>query len=149
MQRLKVTSPDEVQAALRQEGARSPQSRFVHRLHCLLLVGKGQSCCEVARVFGDDPRSVERWVHEFHSHGIDGLREKPHSGRHAKLSNLQMEELALAVDSPPHELGYAAIAWTNKLLRWEIERRFGVMLSVRHSQRMLISLRPSMPCAAA
>ena len=144
MQRLQVTSPDAIRAALREEGARSPQSRFVHRLHCLLLVGAGQSCCEVARLFGDDPRSVERWVHEFRSHGIDGLREKPHPGRRAKLSGLQMEQLTHAVESPPRELGYAAIAWTNKLLRWEIERRFGVVLSARHSQRMLMSLRHSM-----
>ena len=53
-------TPATVKAALWHEGEHSPQSRFVHRLHCLLLVGTGQSCYQVAKVFGDDPRSIER-----------------------------------------------------------------------------------------
>ena len=76
MHKLEITTPATVQAALRHEGEHSPQTRFVHRLHCLLLVGTGRSCYEVAEVFGDDPRSVERWVHEFQQHGVEGLREK-------------------------------------------------------------------------
>ena len=140
MHKLEVTTPAVVQTALRHEGEHSPQSRFVHRLHCLILVGKGRSCYEVADVFGDDPRSVERWVHEFQQHGIDGLREKPHPGRHAALSEAHRRDLAVALANSPRELGYAASAWSNKLLRAEILRRFGVTLSARHCQRLFRNL---------
>ena len=143
MHKLEVTAPESVQAALRQEEARSSHSRFVHRLHCLLLVGAGRSCYEVAEVFGDDPRSVERWVHEFQQHGIEGLREKPHPGRHATLADEQLRQLELALRNCPRELGYAADAWNSKSLRAEILRRFGVTLSGRHCQRLFRTLQQS------
>ena len=141
MRKLEVTAPETIQAALRQEGQRSSQSRFMHRLHCLLLVGAGRSCYEVAAVFGDDPRSVERWVRGFQQHGIDGLRDKPHPGRQATLTSAQMLQLELALKNIPREFGYAADAWNNKLLRAEIQRRYGVILSVRHCRRLFTILR--------
>ena len=134
MRILEVTTPAAVQAALRLEGKLSSQSRFMHRLHCLLLVGTGRSCYEVAEVFGDDPRSVERWVREFQQNGIDGLREKRHPGRPAILADAQMREL-----------GYAAEIWNNKFLRAEILRRFGVTLSARHCQRVFRVLQSMHP----
>jgi transposase len=138
-----------VQAVLRQETGRSPQSRFVHRLHCVAMVGTGRSCYEVAKVFADDPRSVERWVREFQRHGIEGLREKPHCGRRAALSDAQMRQLQTAVADDPRQLGYAADAWSGKLMRAEILRRFGVTLSGRHCQRLLKILRQSRQRAGA
>ena len=143
MHKLDVLTPEAIQAALRQEAEHSPQSRFARRLDCLLLVGAGRSCYEVAEVFGDDPRSVERWVREFQQHGIEALREKPHPGRHARLADAQMRQLELALKSVPRELGYAAEVWNNKLLRAEILRRFGVTLSARHCQRLFRILRQS------
>ena len=145
MHKLEITTPAAVQAALRHEGEHSPQSRFVHRLHCLLLVGSGRSCYQVAEVFGDDPRSVERWVREFQQHGIEALKEKPHTGRHATLADAQMRQLALALMSVPRELGYAVDVWNNKLLRAEILRRFDVTLSARHCQRLFRNLCQSQP----
>lgn len=145
MHRLEVTSSAAMRAALRNEGKHSPQSRFVHRLHCLLLVGTGQSCYQVAEVFGDNPRSFERWVCEFQQHGIDGLREKQHPGRQATLADAQMQQLALALKGVPRELGYAENVWNNQLLRAEILRRFGVALSARHCQRLFKVLQPLHP----
>ena len=145
MYKLEITTPAAVQMALRHEGKHSPQSRFVHRLHCLLLVGTGQSCYEVAEVFGDNPRSVERWVREFQQHGIEGLREKPRPGRHATLADAQMRQLDLALNSVPRVLGYTADMWNAPLLRTEILRRFGVTLSVRHCQRLFRVLERSHP----
>lgn len=145
MLKLEVTNPAAIQDALWSEGKHSLQSRFLHRLHCLLLVGKGRSCYEVAEVFGDSPRSIERWVHEFEQHGVEGLRDKPHTGRHATLAAVQMRQLALVLKSNPHELGYASDVWNNKLLRTEIQYRFGVTMSVRHCQRMFQLLQQSRP----
>lgn len=145
MHRLEVTNPAAIQTALRHEGNHSPQSRFLHRLHCLLLVGTGRSCHEVAEVFGDSPRSVERWVREFQQHGVEGLRDKPHTGRHATLAAGQMRQLALVIKSDPREVGYAPDAWNNKLLRAEILHRFGVTTSVRHCQRIFRLLQHSRP----
>ncbi len=143
MHKLEVTKPSAVQVALRYESEHSPQSRFLHRLHCLLLVGRGQSCYEVAEVFGDDPRSVERWVHKFQLQGVEGLRDKPHTGRNASLDDVQMRELAVVLTHVPRNLGYAADVWNSQLLRAEIFCRFGVNMSARHSLRLFRTLQPA------
>ena len=58
MTRLEVTFRESIRSTLHDENAYSPQSRFLHRLHCLLLVGSGYSCNQAAQTFGDSPRSV-------------------------------------------------------------------------------------------
>ena len=148
MHKLEVTHPDVVQAALRHEAAHSPQWRFVHRLHCLLLVGAGRSCYEVAALFGDDPRSIERWVHEFQQFGIEALREKPHGGRHGILTTTQMRELELVFQNGPREVGDGAEVWNRALLRAEILQRFGVSMSGRQCGRLFKSVARSRPQAS-
>ena len=147
MHKLEVTHPELVKGTLRHEAAHSPQWRFAHRLHCVLLVGAGLSCYEVAALFGDDPRSIERWVHQFQQFGIEGLREKPHGGRHGILTTTQLRELELVLEVCPRELGHASDEWSNKLLRAEILQRFGITLSGRHCGRLFKSVARSRPQA--
>ena len=137
MHKLEVTIPEAVRTALKQEAECTPHLRFAHRLHCLLLVAAGRSCYEVAEVFGDDPRTVERWVRGFQQRGIEALREKPHPGRRACLADAQMRELEVALGSAPRALGHADDSWNATVLRAEILRRFGATLSVRHCRRLL------------
>ena len=33
------------------------------------------SCQQVAELFGEDRRTVQRWVKRFESHGLEGVRE--------------------------------------------------------------------------
>ncbi len=108
-----------------------------------MLVAAGRSCYEVAKVFGDDPRSVERWVRKYQKNGVAGLREKLHTGRHATLDDAQMHQLVLALQSPPRECGHVDSAWSGKLLRAEIQRRFGSSLSARHCQRLFNGMQSS------
>jgi transposase len=143
LRKLAIGASEPITAALRQEVARSPQSRFAHRLHCIALVAAGKSCYEVARAFGDDPRSVERWVRGFQQFGIDALRDKPHTGRHASLTEYQMRQLRLALATAPRDFGYAADAWSDNLLRREILRQFDITLSLRHCRRLFMVLDPS------
>lgn len=140
MRRFEVKTQEVLRRALLLEG-RHAQSRFVHRLHCVRLVGAGQSCYGVAAVFGDHPRTVQRWVREFQQFGIEGLKEKPHPGRHATLADTQMRALELVLKCQPRELGYAVPEWNSNSLRAEILRRFSVSLSRRHCQRLLRMLR--------
>lgn len=145
MYKLAVTAPELLRDALKDAGLHSPQSRFLHRLHCLMLVALGSSCCEVARLFGDDPRSVERWVHRFQRRGVVGLKDESRPGRHTRLGEADIRELELALAASPRELGYAQAAWSARLLRAEIRRRFAVDFSQRHCQRILQRTRQRIP----
>lgn len=81
MRRLKIQDAEVMRIAIRQEIERTDESRYDHRLHGVLLVANGQSCGEVAGLFGEDLRTVQRWVRRFEGRGFDGLREGERPGR--------------------------------------------------------------------
>jgi transposase len=115
----------------------SSEQRLLHRLHCVLLIAEGRSCYEVARWFGEDPRTIERWVHALALHGTEGLREHHAGGRPAKLAGEQAQHLALDLQKPPHLSGYPKREWSGKLLTQHLQGSYGIKLSTRQCQRML------------
>jgi transposase len=117
--------------------AASAEGRYLHRLHCALLVAEGRSCCEVARWFGDDQRTVERWVHAIADRGVDGLRERHSGGRRARLSAEQIQRLAPELRSAPRLAGYPHSNWSGKLLMRHLEARYAIAPSARRCQRLL------------
>jgi transposase len=141
VRRLRVTDVERVKTLLCSESERSPEGTFLHRLHCVALVAAGFGCNEVAAAFGDDRRSVQRWVHRFEQAGGDGLTNSPRLGRPTRLTQAQLDELRPALAQPPQTLGHAADAWSAELLRQEVERRFGIAYSRRHCVRLLGQLR--------
>jgi len=113
------------------------EPQFLHRLHCMLLIAEGRSCCEVARWFGKHPRTVERWVHALDRHGIEGLRKHHAGGRPAALTGEQAQRLALDLQKPPGVFRYSEREWSGKLLAQHLVANCGIRLSVRQCQRML------------
>ncbi len=75
MKALTISDADMMVLGLQDEIRRSEESRYDHRLHGVLLVAQGMTCPEVARLLGDAPRTVERWVHHFEQDGLAGLTE--------------------------------------------------------------------------
>lgn len=69
MRRLEITDREIMQIALRNEILRSEEARYDHRLHGVLLVSQGMSCCEVAGIFGHDPTTIQRWVGVLRAEG--------------------------------------------------------------------------------
>ena len=53
MRKLQIEDAEIMRIAIQQEIGRSEESRYDHRLHGLLLVTAGQSCREVADLFGE------------------------------------------------------------------------------------------------
>ena len=88
MRKFEIADPEVMRIAIQQEIARSDESRYDHRLHGLLLVTGGHSCQQVAELFGEDRRTVQRWVKRFESHGLEGVREGERPGRPATLDAL-------------------------------------------------------------
>ena len=128
---------------LKEQLKQSSEVRFLHRLHCVLLVSRGHSGVEVASWFGDDPSSVARWVRDYRAFGIQGLQDDRRSGRPAKLNIEQMRALELDLCQAPSVFAYDEPVWNGKLLAAHIHRRFDAELSVRQCQRLLRQLHPT------
>ena len=123
----------------------SAEARFLHRLHCVLLVLQGCSGQEVAQWHADDPSSVARWVRRFDECGLEGLREGRRSGRPGKLESKHLQALTEDLEKPPNVFGYAKASWNGTLLSAHLKEKYRVSLSVRQCQRLLRQLSTASP----
>ena len=140
MRPIAVADPENSRLLLQQEINRHQDARYDHRLHCVSLVAAGMACEQVARVFGDSPRSVVNWVRRFQRQGLAGLAEGNHSGRPGRLSAEQLEEVRALVRQPPKETGLSANLWDGKTLARCLQERYQIPLGVRQCQRLFHQL---------
>jgi transposase len=136
MRKLQIEDADVMRTALQQEIARSEESRYDHRLHGLLLVTAGQSCRQVAELFGENGTTVQRWVRRFEQGGLEALREGERSGRPSALDAGQWRKLQGDLRKTPRDFGIPATLWDGPLLSEHLRRHYGVPLGVRQCQRL-------------
>ncbi len=136
MRRLEIADTDIMRIAIQQEIVRSEEARYDHRLHGLLLITAGQSSQEIAELFGEDRRTVQRWVNTFEVHGLDGLREGERAGRPKTIDLRQWASLGKDLRRSPAAFGFAAGLWDGKLLSAHLRAQYGVTLGVRQCQRL-------------
>lgn len=141
MHRLRPRGEEELRTILSRAFHSSSELRHVRRLQAVYLVSLGSSCRQIAHWFGEDPRTVARWVHAFDLHGAEGLLEHSRSGRASRLTAQQKVQLAQDTAQDPAAFGYTSAHWSGKLLALHLQRRCGVELSQRQCQRLLLAVR--------
>ena len=140
MRKLDVLRSDLLRDRLRGEIARTSHARLLHRLHCVLLIAEGFSCYQVAAWFGEDPKTIERWVHSWNDFGAEGLHDRSHPGRRSRLTEQQMRLLRLYLAAEPPACGLSAPHWNGSVLRDFLCSRLEISLSLRQCQRLLSAL---------
>ena len=135
MKALTISDASTIVLGLQDEIRRSEESRYDHRLHGVLLVAQGMSCCQVASLLGDAPRSVQYWVRRFEKNGLAGLQEGQRSGRPARLNPHQIAEIQNALRARPSDFGLTGNLWDGKTLAAHIERKYRVTLGARQCRR--------------
>jgi transposase len=144
MKKLEIANPQAILVAINQEIGRSDDARYSHRLHVLFLLANGESCQQVAEFFGEDRRTLQRWVKRYETHGVDGLREGKHLGRPTTLSDAQWKKLRRELLRRPMAVGNKRpFAWNGKLLAEHLLKNYRVVLGLRHCQRVLSQMRLS------
>jgi transposase len=136
MKALTIADREEMILALQDEIRRSPDARYDHRLHGVLLVAEGMSCRQAAKALGDSPGTVVTWVRRFEQAGFAGLNDHEGRGRRARLGRAQMKQVEAALRRSPADFGLPAQLWDGPLLSAFVQRRFGVTLRVRQCQRL-------------
>jgi transposase len=136
MKRLQIRDAAVMQIAIQQEIARSEEARYDHRLHGVLLVASGESCIEVGHKFGEDARTIQRWVKRFEQRGFAGLHDGERPGRPRSLDTRQWEQLAGELRRSPRDFGHEQNLWDGKLLGVHLKQHYGVALGVRQCQRI-------------
>ncbi|MYJ75491.1 MAG: helix-turn-helix domain containing protein, partial [Gammaproteobacteria bacterium] len=128
---------------LRREVKRSSSSRYEHRLHALLLMVSGFTATQVAACFGEDPRTVRRWIIAFENHGLSALKDPSRPGRPPSLDAQQQAALRHDLNAPPTAVGLSGDTWNGRLLASHLAESFDTTLGVRQCQRLLRRIRAS------
>jgi len=140
MKKLILEDPETLKIAFRQEIARSPESRYDHRLHGMLLLCKGLSTYEVGDLLGHSPRTIQYWFHRFQEEGLAGLIDAEGQGRHSSLMAAQWKQVGADLRKSPATFGYSQGQWDGVLLSHHLQKELGVQLGVRQCQRLFHQL---------
>jgi transposase len=141
MRKLTLNDPGTVRQLIRVATRASRDQLRLHELHCVLLVGVGHSCHDVAAWFGDSTRSIERWVGAFNRGGEGGLCACRPSGRRPRLPLDTAQRVAVEIKQPPRVCGFSEACWGGQLLMRHLRLNYGVTMSLRQCQRTLRELR--------
>ncbi|OGF68284.1 MAG: hypothetical protein A2Y62_02940, partial [Candidatus Fischerbacteria bacterium RBG_13_37_8] len=140
MRKLIIRDSKIMKMAVQQEIKRSPESRYEHRLHGILLICSGMSCYEVARLLGHSARTIQYWVRKFERSGFAGLEEMQRSGRPCVFDDDMRDQIGKDIRTFPRDFGYAQNLWDGKLLSYHLLEKFHISLGVRQCQRLFRQL---------
>ena len=149
---VQITRPDHDATSLRQQAAVFADARIVRRLLALALVLEGHSRAEAARSCGMDRQTLRDWVIRYNERGIDGLKDKPKSGRPPRLKEAQLIEFDALVEKGPDLETDGVVRWRCVDLKAIVASKFGLDLSEDQIGRILkqrgytrLSVRPRHP----
>lgn len=80
---INTYSVEEIEALIRSKA----DYKIALRLLCILQIAKGGSSHQAEELMYLSHNQVCHWVKEFNKSGVEGLKDKPRSGRKARLTN--------------------------------------------------------------
>jgi transposase len=149
---VKITRTEFSAEELRRKAGRVRDANQSRRLLALAQVLDGARRDDAARNAGMDRQSLRDWVHRYNAEGVEGLLDRPRSGRKPRLNESQLAEFDRVVETPPDPVADGVVRWRCADLKEKIAKRFGVALSERSVGRILnergfrkLSARPKHP----
>ncbi len=137
--------PKKIQFQLPEEGLREiveamkrdkrPEVR--QRAMGLRLLHEGKAPKEVAELLSVSQPTVYDWHHRWQVHGVEGLANRPKSGRRVKATAEYVTLLEQVVDQDPQALGYAFSIWTTERLRLHLKEKTSIELKPTQFRALL------------
>src|SRR5918995_3065661 len=127
-------------AQLRRLARQESNGRVACRLLALANALDGMSREDAARQAGMDRQTLRDWVVRFNAEGIEGLRDRPKSGRPTWLDEGQLATLKALVLRGPDPERDGVSTWRAKDLCQIVEGRFGVGYTENGMLRLLHDL---------
>ena len=125
---------------LRRLAKASRDPRQVRRFLALAAAYDGMSRAAAAKVGGMDRQTLRDWAHRFNEEGPEGLKHRSGAGRPRLLTQEQMSELSVIVETGPDPEADGVVRWRRIDLKRVIEERFGVVYSERTISDLLAAL---------
>ncbi|WP_406565596.1 IS630 family transposase [Halomonas jincaotanensis] len=77
---------------------------FRRRAHAIVLSHKGHTIDQISDILGATRETVANWLSAWEAHGIEGLNDKPRTGRPPIYDEADHEQLKALVDAYPHQI---------------------------------------------
>ena len=113
----KIVFPEN-SVALIEESLKSKEDyKIAARLVCILSLARGDSSRKAQEILLLSHNQILIWAKRFIEKGIEGLKDKPKTGRKSKISPEQLSWLKnLVVNESPTKYGYNTETWTAPLI---------------------------------
>lgn len=128
MQKLEITSmgASEIEALLKTK----EDYKIAWRLMCILPIAKGESSRKAQELLMLSHNQICIWVKRFNEYGLEGLKDKPKTGRKPKISAKQLEWLKdLVLNESPTKHGFNTETWTAPLIVKAVEEYCNITYS--------------------
>jgi transposase len=121
------------------EAMKSHNKNVAKRATMLHNLNQGYTPEKVADIHAVSTGTVYNWFNRYQAEGIEGLENKPKSGRPPKADEIYRQRLMEVIESCPqdHNLGFSV--WTLPSLQAFMERETGVRLSENRLSEVLQS----------
>jgi transposase len=97
------------------------------RLMALIQIKKGMSSRQLEAFYYKSHARYCVWVNNFNANGLEGLVNKPKSGRKSLLTGQQKERLADVLrNNRPDDVGFNSATWNGPLVCEYIKAAYGV-----------------------
>lgn len=103
----------------------------------LRLLQEGQTPKEVAEIMAVSQPTVYSWHHRWQENGLEGLANRPKSGRPRKTDCRYVERLEEVIEQDPQEMGYSFTIWTADRLRYHMEKETGKLIGPTQFRTLL------------
>src|SRR5262245_12373044 len=99
--RARVADRDEERTIVRLAGARKAPAHLVMRARMVQLSVSGSRVVAIAAELGCSAKTVRWWLHRFNRLGLDGLEDRPVSGRPRRFTEAERSRIIALVRQPP------------------------------------------------
>ena len=108
-----VLTEDERDILARRANAASSPHRDVVRARIVLAAADGAANAQIARVLRICEDTVRRWRHRFCGQRVDGLKDRPRSGRPPSFTPVEVAEVKALACSRPADHGLPLTRWSD------------------------------------
>jgi transposase len=131
--KLKPKELAEIERAIRQEKRSEvgPRAVAIRQLH---LGHKPETVAEQQMV---SVPTIYNWHKLWRERGLEGLANKPKTGRPTKATDTYCQKLEEVIEKEPSEFGYRFAIWTADRLRAHLKKETGILLSESRFRALL------------
>jgi transposase len=130
---LKAKELAKIEKAMRQD----KRAEVRQRAMAIRLLHLGQKPEAVAEQQMVSVPTIYNWHKLWREQGIEGLANRPKTGRPAKATEAYCQKLEEMLAKEPAEFGYRFAIWTSDRLRAHLEKETGILLSESRFRALL------------